>query len=267
MTDAASVTSALAGARAAVFAASAAKDALPADVDERAVGLVADAAKAAGLDRVVLVSSALVSPWNGWHPIRQEGGHNRPPPPPTPPSAPLTRGGRGAGCVGRMAAPPTTTAHPSLGPSHQGWQRGWVCWEDGGARRDSAPLSAHAHPLLLPTPKHPRSLLLNNMRKGKIMDAKYRGERLWIASGVPFTVVRPGGLTDGPAGQAALVVQQGDKAAGRVARADVAAVCVAALGDAAARNVVLELSSDAKRPAGDTPLEGLFAGLKPEEAA
>lgn len=48
-------------------------------------------------------------------------------------------------------------------------------------------------------------------------------------SGVPYTIVRPGGLTSDPAGQTHLAVGQGDKQSGRVARADVAAVCVAAL--------------------------------------
>lgn len=48
-------------------------------------------------------------------------------------------------------------------------------------------------------------------------------------SGLPYAVVRPGGLTDDPAGQAQLAVAQGDKSSGRVARADVAAVAVAAL--------------------------------------
>lgn len=55
------------------------------------------------------------------------------------------------------------------------------------------------------------------------------GEEVLRKSGLPYTVVRPGGLTDDPAGQAQLAVAQGDKSSGRVARADVAAVAVAAL--------------------------------------
>lgn len=55
------------------------------------------------------------------------------------------------------------------------------------------------------------------------------GEELLRKAGLPYTVVRPGGLTDDPAGQAQLAVAQGDKSSGRVARADVAAVAVAAL--------------------------------------
>lgn len=55
------------------------------------------------------------------------------------------------------------------------------------------------------------------------------GEEVLRKSGLPYTVVRPAGLTDDPAGQAQLAVAQGDKSSGRVARADVAAVAVAAL--------------------------------------
>jgi uncharacterized protein YbjT (DUF2867 family) len=61
---------ALAGADATIFAASAAKGVLPATVDNDGVGAWAAAAKAAGASRAVLVSSALVDPKNGWHPIR-----------------------------------------------------------------------------------------------------------------------------------------------------------------------------------------------------
>jgi uncharacterized protein YbjT (DUF2867 family) len=166
----------LAGADAAVFAASAAKGTLPATVDDEGVGHLATAAKAAGLRSVVLVSSALVDPKNGWNWIR---------------------------------------------------------------------------------------ILLNNMRKGKMMDAKWAGERRLVGAGVPYTIVRPGGLTDGPGGVSALVVAQGDTGSpGRVARADVGRVCVAAAFDPAATGVTLELASDAKKLAAEGPaLVGLFDRL------
>jgi uncharacterized protein YbjT (DUF2867 family) len=115
-------------------------------------------------------------------------------------------------------------------------------------------------------------LLLNNMRglwsNQKIMDAKYRGERRLIASGAPYTIIRPGGLTDGPGGVAALIVTQGDRAgAGRVARADVAAVAVAALTAADAAGVTLELAADGKRPAAEGPAPGaVFEGLAKDAA-
>jgi len=68
VTDPASLLPALDGADAAIFAASAGKGVLPATVDEAGVANLAS--KAAGLGRVVLISSALVDPKNGWHPIR-----------------------------------------------------------------------------------------------------------------------------------------------------------------------------------------------------
>ncbi len=96
-----------------------------------------------------------------------------------------------------------------------------------------------------------------------MMDAKFRGERALMASGVPYTIIRPGGLTDGPGGVAALVVAQGDNGApGRVSRADVGRVCVAAATSPAAAGVTLELASDAKKLAAEGPaLSRLFEGL------
>ena len=46
-------------------------------------------------------------------------------------------------------------------------------------------------------------MLLNNIRYG-LMDEKLAGETVLRASGVPFTVVRPGGLTNAEAGKADL---------------------------------------------------------------
>jgi hypothetical protein len=67
--------------------------------------------------------------------------------------------------------------------------------------------------------------------------------------------------------------EQGDQGAGgRVSRADVAAVCCAALTDPAARGVTLELSSrpfaeGARAVPLQEQLEGLFQGLKPDPPA
>jgi uncharacterized protein YbjT (DUF2867 family) len=94
------------------------------------------------------------------------------------------------------------------------------------------------------------------------MDAKWEGEAKLRAAGVPYAIIRPGGLTDGPAGAAALIVAQGDTSAGRVCRADVAAVAVAATRAPAAARVTLELASDAKAPAAAGPAPGAaFDGL------
>jgi uncharacterized protein YbjT (DUF2867 family) len=47
---------------------------------------------------------------------------------------------------------------------------------------------------------HPVRVLLNNIR-WSLMDHKYAGEEALRNSGVSYTVVRPGGLTNKPAGE------------------------------------------------------------------
>ena len=85
-------------------------------------------------------------------------------------------------------------------------------------------------------PNHP----LN--RFGKVMDWKLKGENSLRASGVTYTIVRAGGLTDEPGGKSGIRALQGDKLeGGRITRADVATVCVKALGDRYARNKTLEI--------------------------
>lgn len=75
-------------------------------------------------------------------------------------------------------------------------------------------------------PDHMLNRILDN-----VLIWKKRGEDALRASGVPYTIVRPGGLRDGPAGEGGLNVMQGDpKVMGQVARADVAAILVNALG-------------------------------------
>ena len=57
---------------------------------------------------------------------------------------------------------------------------------------------------------------------------------------------------------------QGDSgSAGRIARSDVAHICVAALTNPAARNVTLELFSKDGSPAADQ-VDQIFNGLKPD---
>jgi uncharacterized protein YbjT (DUF2867 family) len=75
-------------------------------------------------------------------------------------------------------------------------------------------------------PNHP----LN--RFGKVMEWKLKGENALRTSGVPYTIVRPGGLGDGPGGKVGIRVGQGDTmASGAIERADVGIVCVQALGN------------------------------------
>lgn len=76
-----------------------------------------------------------------------------------------------------------------------------------------------------------------------ILAWKFKGEQAVRASGVPYTIVRPGALTNEPGGQHQLKVMQGDSrgAGGRIARADLAAVCVNALGRRDAQRRTFEL--------------------------
>ena len=71
---------------------------------------------------------------------------------------------------------------------------------------------------------------------GKIMEEKIKGEdavrKLYAEnnSNLTYTIIRPGGLTLDPArGAGAIELNQGDTKSGRLARADVAALCVESL--------------------------------------
>jgi len=85
---------------------------------------------------------------------------------------------------------------------------------------------------------HPLNRMFDN-----VLIWKGKGEDAVRASGVPYTIVRPGGLTDKPGGQSGVRLEQGDKGTGFIPRGDVARVCVAALKSPAARNRTFELYS------------------------
>jgi uncharacterized protein YbjT (DUF2867 family) len=100
-----------------------------------------------------------------------------------------------------------------------------------------------------------------NRRFGNILIWKLKGEDALRGSGVPYTVVRPGGLRDSPGGATGVKAFQGDDLSnqGSIPRADVATVCLAALGNAAARGKTFELVADTATAR--TDLDALFAGL------
>jgi len=99
--------------------------------------------------------------------------------------------------------------------------------------------------------REPLNQWLNN-----ILIWKYLGEEALRKSGVPYTVVRPSGLTDKPGGQGVLFAQ-GDtaKERGSIPREDVAAVCVAALGRADALGKTFEITGDPSRSRQDLAAE------------
>jgi uncharacterized protein YbjT (DUF2867 family) len=97
-----------------------------------------------------------------------------------------------------------------------------------------------------------------------ILAAKFKGENALRASGVPYTIVRPGGLLDEPGGRKAVQFSQGDTTTGRIPRADVALVCVEALGRRSAlRKTVELLSGDGALP---QDFEREFAALAADPA-
>lgn len=104
-------------------------------------------------------------------------------------------------------------------------------------------------------PTHPLNRFANN-----ILLWKGLGENALRFSGLNYTIVRPGGLIDEPGGQAAIRAGQGDTMEqGRIPRADVARVVVAALGRTDAARKTLEVISGAPGEAVDW--ESFFAPL------
>jgi uncharacterized protein YbjT (DUF2867 family) len=102
---------------------------------------------------------------------------------------------------------------------------------------------------------HPLNRFLDNVLLWKAL-----GENALRFSGLPYTIVRPGGLTDEAGGTAGLRTGQGDTMAeGRIPRADVAAVCLAALGNPAALEKTVEIIADPALERVDPA--GLFAPL------
>ena len=99
-------------------------------------------------------------------------------------------------------------------------------------------------------------------RFGRVLEWKLKGEQALRTSGLAYTIIRPGGLTDGPGGNKRLSIGQGDQITGMVSRSDVARLCIAALNEPAARNVTFEVVEN-----GGEPLKKIgeyFKVLKPD---
>ncbi|MDE0680698.1 MAG: SDR family oxidoreductase [Gammaproteobacteria bacterium] len=85
-----------------------------------------------------------------------------------------------------------------------------------------------------------------NRMFNNILIWKRRGEEAVAASGIPYTIVRPGGLSDDPGGKQTVIFEQGDTQSEGIwiTRADVARVCVSALAHEAALNKVFEIHAE-----------------------
>lgn len=103
-----------------------------------------------------------------------------------------------------------------------------------------------------------------NKMFGNILQWKLKGENALRTSGVPYTIVRPGGLIDTAGAAAPVRFMQGDdiRVSGRIARADVATVALEALGRPSAVGKTFELVSASHSGANDW--EALFTSLTPD---
>lgn len=103
---------------------------------------------------------------------------------------------------------------------------------------------------------HALNRMFNN-----ILVWKRKGEDAVVASGVSYTIIRPGGLNDGPGNEQRVVFEQGDiMGDGKmISRADVARVSVAAVKEEEARNKVFEIYARDGEP--QTGFSGEFAAL------
>lgn len=96
-----------------------------------------------------------------------------------------------------------------------------------------------------------------------VIDAKQKAEEAIINSGLPYTIIRPARLIDGPytsydlntllqaktGGKLGVVVDTGDTLSGQTSRIDVAAACVACLDNPVTEGKVFELVNQGPRPA------------------
>ena len=107
-----------------------------------------------------------------------------------------------------------------------------------------------------------------------VLDAKQKGETAIIQSRLPYTIVRPGRLIDGPftsydlntllqaktGGKLGIVLGTGDTLNGQTSRIDVAAACVECLSYPITENKIFELINQGTRP-DSINWEMLFAQL------
>lgn len=83
---------------------------------------------------------------------------------------------------------------------------------------------------------------------GNVLDEKLVAENYLRASGIDYTIVRPGGLKAKPPTGSLIIAAEDTLNAGEVSRDLVADVCIAALSDPKASNKVLEIIEDDESP-------------------
>jgi uncharacterized protein YbjT (DUF2867 family) len=93
----------------------------------------------------------------------------------------------------------------------------------------------------------------------KILEAKRKAELALEDTKLPYTIVRPGGLTENPGGSGVLLASSLGTV-GRIARADVATIMIAALEREDVRGKTFEIINREGAPAASDPK--VFEGLK-----
>jgi uncharacterized protein YbjT (DUF2867 family) len=108
-----------------------------------------------------------------------------------------------------------------------------------------------------------------------VLDAKKQGEEALVTSGLPYTIIRPGRLIDGPYtsydlntllkaktdGKLAVVIGTGDTLTGQTSRIDVAAACIECIFYPMTQGKAFELVNSGSRPP-VTDWEAIFSQLK-----
>ena len=98
-----------------------------------------------------------------------------------------------------------------------------------------------------------------NKMFNNVLRWKLKGEDALRASGVPYTIVRPGGLVNTPGGENKVVFAQGDTTSGTISREDVAIICVAALEAPEAQYKTFETYSEKSAP--ENAWRAMFSAL------
>lgn len=108
-------------------------------------------------------------------------------------------------------------------------------------------------------PDHQLNAMLDN-----ILSWKLKGEDAVRATGINYTIVRPGELTNEPAGRRGVRIMQGDPVGGEgtVSRGDVAAILVSAIGRPDLYGKTFEIVGDHAHPR--IEWASLYTGLQPD---
>ncbi|HEY9670571.1 MAG TPA: SDR family oxidoreductase [Waterburya sp.] len=108
-----------------------------------------------------------------------------------------------------------------------------------------------------------------------VLDAKHKGEEAILRSGLPYTIIRPARLIDGPytsydlntllkaktEGKLGVVVGTGDTLSGETSRIDVASACVECLDNLVTERKIFELVNQGARPS-TMDWEAIFSNLR-----